>query len=266
MIDAAMPVLQPFILSWNLRNSIQDPSKFTPEEPSIVGTTLGEYPINGWNPYYLEVSREGHKQDVTGRFNNAVSSRPIRSEWERNRVISLPLYSHIQDCDLESLKTIIKNWHYIGIPEDVPCIALAVKCSGFYSDYREAKYITVITIWNDAVARIISLDWFEGPLEDCITPEWYAKNTPLLNIRTAFSKIQDIYKDISWDNKTFSICTIPQCLGNCLRGTKEQASYKPWQFEWKYDDYSELKTDLSLIFSHINTIFSEDRQEVEIYG
>ena len=264
MIEDPLSVLRPFVLSWNLRNSLPDSADF--DEPGVIGACLGEQPIDGWKPYYLEVPRDGHKKDLTGRLNSASGLRALKTEWNRKRVINLPVYAHAQDYDIERLKIIIKNWCDISIPDDIPCIAVAVKCRGFYSDYREAQYVTTLTVWNDAVARIVSLDWFEGPLEDCITPEWYGENTPLLSLKNAVNKIQNIYENLNWDNKRFSIYALPQCLGSCLQGDKAKASYNPWNCKWEYANYADFKPDLSLLLSRIQGIFSEDRQEVEIYG
>ena len=169
-----------------------------------------------------------------------------------------------QDVDIEQLRIVVKNWCNIGIPEDVPCIAVSIKCKGFYSDYREAQYVTVLTIWNDAVARITTLDWFEGPLEDCITPEWYMETTPLMNLETALERIENIYDNTGWENTSFSILTIPTCLGACLGGDREEGAYSLWNHEWKYTDHTDLSSDLSSLLSRVQTLFFEERLECDI--
>jgi hypothetical protein len=233
-----LSVLQPFILSWNLRNILETPSILSPEEFCIIGTDLGEYPIDAWKPLFLETPRDGYK-----------------------KVVSLPIYSHTQNYDVKRLKILIKYWNDIGFPDDIPCLALAVKCRGFYSDYREAQYVTVLIVWSDAVARIISLDWAEGPLEDCITPEWYVESTSLLNLRRAIEKMQRLYKNISWENPSFSIYAIPSCLGNGLHGKIVDSSYPQWNHEWGYTDLTELKDDLTLLFSTIQEIFFNNNEK-----
>lgn len=257
MIHENSSFLHPFILSWNLRNVLPNPSILTPDKFSITGTCLGEYPINGWKPYFLEIPKDGHKQDLSGRFNSAMGTGKKDLEWDPKRTVILPEYSHAQNYDIEQLKTVIKHWDDIGIPEDIPCIAIAVKCDGFHSDFREAQLVTVLVVWNDAVARLISLDWFEGPLEDCITPEWYVKTTSLLNLKSAFFKIEKIYNNISWDNISYSIYTIPMCLGLVLNGKMTKSTYGLWGDEWKFTDFTELNSNLSLLLSEIQEIFSD---------
>jgi len=256
-----LSVLHPFILSWNLRNILERPSMLTPEEFCVIGTGLGEYPIDAWKPLFLETPRDGHKKDIVGRMNSAMGISLENTKWNRNRTINLPIYSHTQNYDVERLKIVIKHWHDIGFPDDVPCLALAIKCRGFYSENREAQYITVLTIWSDAVARIISLDWCEGPLEDCITPEWHIETTPLLHLKSAIEKMQDLHKNMSWNNPSFSIYTIPSCLSNGLHGKMVETSYSLWNQEWGYSNLDELKEDLDVLLHKTLDIFFKNSDE-----
>ena len=222
---------------------------------------MGEYPIDGWGNYFLETPKDEKKMDITGRSNNAVRGGMKPTECNQRRTINLPIYSHMQDLDADDLKIVFRNWSEIGLSDDIPCLALAVKQRGFYSDNREAQYVTVLTVWNDGVARIISLDWFEGPLEDCITPEWYMETTPLLNINEAIDKMRKIHKTTQWDNPIFSVYAIPKCLGNSLKGDVSSDSYALWDSEWNYLDFPRFETDLNEILTKICKIFNYDQQE-----
>ena len=256
-----LSMLRPFILSWNLRNILEKPSMLSSGEFCITGTGLGEYPIDAWKTYFLEVPKCGYKKDLTGRSNYAVGIGMKNTRWNRKRIIALPIYTHSKDPGIEKLKVLIKHWNEICIPDDIPCLAIAVKCHGSYSESREAQSVTVLIIWYDSVSRVISLDWAEGPLEDCITPEWYVETTPLLNLREALGKTRSLYENISWEKTYFSIYTIPSCLGHELQGKKVRASYAQWQHEWRYSNYTELKKDLNLLFSKIWDIFFNDSSE-----
>ena len=205
MIEEDREILTPFVLSWCLRNCTSNPRFVTPEDSAIIGTCSGIYPIDGWKPLYLEVPRDKRKKDITGRFNVATDQESRRMGFNDFRTIKLPVYADIHNFDLDKMRVLIKHWCVIGIPDDIPCISIALKCRGFYSDYREVQYVTVVIIWNDGVGRIVSLDWCEGPLEDCITPEWYIETTPLMNMNEACRRIQNIYENIQWDNPAFSI-------------------------------------------------------------
>ena len=261
MIGNNFPVLRPFILSWNLRNLLTSPSALISGQASITGTHLGEYPIDGWGKYFLETPRNGSKRDISGRSNSGFGIGSEDSKWDQKRTINLPQYSSVQNFDVEQLKIVIKHWRDIGIPDDIPCLAVAIKCRGSYTDNREAQYVTVLAVLNDAVTRIISLDWFEGPLEDCITPEWYMKTTPLLNLKDAIMKTRNLYENLPWNNPSFSIYTIPACPGSCLSGEACNAPYDLWGDGWKYSDYTEFTTDLNLLLSKISDIFSEELPE-----
>ena len=266
MMEDELSVLRPFILSWNLRNVPLDPSNNASNSPGIVGTCSGEYPINGWKPYYIETPCEDYKRDLTGRFNNASDTRSLNTEWIQRRIINLPVYSNNQDFTIDKLRTIIRNWCAIGIPDDIPCIALAVKCNGFYSDFREAQYVTVLLVWSDAVARISSLDWFEGPMDDCTTPEWYMKSTPMMNLNKAIDEMRDVHKNLNWDSPSYSVYSIPQCLVDHNYGERSTTSHDQWNMKWNYTNYSDLQADLDPILSQVHSIFFEGEEEVVING
>lgn len=256
--------IHPFMLSWNIRNNSENISTQFSDSPCITGACLGEYPIDGWIKYFIEIPKYGKKSDITGRSNN---TRPIEDKnvkWNNKRIINLPIYSNIDNYDLNQLEHVIEHWDKIGIPDDVPCLAIAIKCSGFYSEYREAQYVIVLTVWNDGISRITSLDWFEGPLDDCVTPEWYMNNTPLMNLNDAIEKMQQKYEHTSWDNPYFSIYIIPKCLGLDLKGTKSKAPYPQWDFEWKYANYNDFQSDLESILVNVQNFFIKVQQEDEI--
>jgi len=264
VIEDNFSILRPFILSWNLRNILPNPSTLTTDQPTIIGTCLGEYPIDGWGKYFVETPINGHRKDITGRSNNAVSIGLNTTKCNQRRTINFPIYSHIQDFNIDNLKIVFRNWSEIGLSDDIPCLALAVKHRGFYSDYREAQYVTILTVWNDGVARIISLDWYEGPLEDCITPEWYMDTTPLLNLKEALVKMRNIHESTQWANPIFSFYAIPKCLGRCLNGEFSRNSYDLWDYEWKYSDFPKFENDLNVILSKIFEIFFENPLESDV--
>jgi len=217
---------------------------------------LGEHPIDGWETCFLEVPKNGEKKDITGRMNTVSSQGTNSTVWDLKRIVNLPKYRNCKNVNMDYFKTIIKHWNYYQISDDIPVLAIALKCHGNYSDLREAQYISVLLIWNDSVCRIITLEWFEGPLEDCITPEWYLKSTHLLNLELAFKALQDSNKKSNLINPVYSIFLNPLCLGAGLNGQVNESSYKQWGDEWKYRDHSELLQDLDLLFSRIQEIFS----------
>jgi hypothetical protein len=249
-------VLLPFILSWNLRNVVEHMSSVVPESFCITGTDVGEYPIDGWKPLFIEIPVNARKRDIAGRSYHAFGVSLRNTEWDRKRIVILPIYAHSQCADIEKLKIVIRHWIDVFSQDDIPCLALAVKCQGRYSEDRRAQSVSALVIWSDAVSRIISLDWAEGSLEDCVTPEWYIETSPLLNLTAAVEKIQELYENISWEETSFSIHAIPSCLCFDLCGEKVDASNALWQHEWRYVEYAELKDDLNRVLSDIQEIFN----------
>lgn len=260
------PELTPFIISWNLRNICGILPSVDSEEFRVIGTELGKYPIDAWNSYFIEIPANEFKKDIVGRTHQAFGVALKNTKWNSLRVIAMPKYC-IQNKDisngsnadkLEKLKLIIRHWTDAFIPDEIPCVAIAVKCKGYNSDNRELQSVSVLLIWNDSVGRIISFNWTEGPVEDCITPEWYVESTPLLNLRDAICKMQKSYENISWDSPTFSIYTIPSCIGDGIHGKLLENPSTLWEFERRYSEYIGLKTDLDFVLSLIWNLFSEN--------
>lgn len=245
-----------FILSWNLRNLPSLQSIISPETFRITATYPGKFPVDAWKPYFLEIPRYGSKKDIVGRGFRVFNIGMESTGWDYRRIIPIPTYISNKHTNIENLKTIIKHWDNAFIPDDIPCLALAVKTTGYYSDGREAQSVSVLSMWKDAVGRIVSLDWAEGPLEDCPTPEWYIETSPLLNIDCAFRRMQKNYENIpSWEGSVFSIYAIPHCLGHGLQGKKNSTSYEQWKIEWEYDKHTDLRMDLNIILSEIRKNF-----------
>jgi len=256
-------VLLPFILSWNLRNVVEHPSSVVPKNFCITGTDLGEYPIDGWKALFIEIPENTQKKDIVGRYSHAFGIRMGNTEWNNRRIVELPIYVHCRNADLGRLKTVVRHWPDVFIQDDMPCLAVAAKCVGFYSDHREAQYVTVLAVWNDTTARIVSLDWIEGPLEDCVTPEWHVETTPLLNLRESLEKMETLYKHVNWDKTCYAIYTIPTCLGHRLQGKTAETPYAFWGHECGYDEYSLFNDDLNLTLSVVQDVFSNNIREVK---
>lgn len=258
--------LERLVLTWNLRNVAPDGGQGPGLNQGITGFEACHFPIDAWEPCVLSIPRELNEKDIDGRYSNTNEVHNKRSKPTFKRTTLFPVYSAPYNFDISQLKLIIRHWHEISLPEDMPCIAVAVKCQGTYSDGRVGQYITVMTFWHDGVGRILSLDWFEGPIEDCITPEWYINATPPMCLDSVIAKMGSLYKNIPWENAYFSIYSIPQCMGVGLRGERNEAPYPLWNSEWRYISHEELSKDLTKVFQNIRSIFSSDIQEGETNG
>jgi len=175
--------------------------------------------------------------------------------WDIKRTVDLPVYANNKNSNLKIFKLITKHWKDIQIPEEIPVLALATKHHGNYSDTREAQNVNVLLIWNDGVCRIVTLDWFEGPLEDCITPEWYIRATEWLQINPAFEILKRNTQEGNWKNQVFSIYPLPSCLGQGLKGNDRDSPYKCWDIELRYSNYAKFIVDLDSVLSNIRFIF-----------
>ena len=248
-----------FSLIWgSLRNLVDFKIVEIPNEIALVGTTVGEFPVNSFQPIFLEIAKDGKKMDLSGRLGFISAKSNIRITWRSLRIVSLPFYETTKESlNFTCLKPLLKSWQNSFIPEDVPCIALAVNTTGSYCDIREGQRVAVLLIWNDNTARILTLDWFEGPLEDCISPEWYISSSEWLPLERAFEKLENICTcPSSLQNPIYSLFINPPCLGCEFKGDKNEIIGKCWQFEWIYRNQLDLVKDLKSTLRRINKLLS----------
>lgn len=239
----------------NLRNLIDFSSISIPAEISLVGTTLGKFPVDNLHPIYLEVSRNLKKVDISGRLSVPVRDRDINWSWKR--VISLPRYENNNDIGTDCLKKFFEAWKGTLIPEEIPSLALAIKIIGQYSETREGQYVVVLLVWPSYVARILELDWFEGPLEDCITPEWYISTSELMKPSKAFEKMRALCSRTPfWQNPCYIMYSIPECLIESLNGEKREYDRKDWKFEHIYRNHDLLLVDLGSVLEKIENLLA----------
>jgi len=238
MIMSHQEILVPFFLSWNLRNTVNAPAEVITDRFGLIGARPGEYPVDDWEPYFLEIPQNGDiKKDLVGRMNKSYNQELRNARWNLRRIVSLPEYINPGKADLAVLKLIVKHWREFQIPDDIPVLAIAIKCKGNYSDIREAQCIQIILVWNDGTSRITTLEWFEGPLEDCITPEWYIKTSGLLSFEDAVLKMRSVCSKSSWDKPVYSILTLPSNLARGLISEATDSPYKQWNLEMRYHNH-----------------------------
>ena len=263
MSDQGDSELLPFSLTWNIRNIAH--LRFNTEEDDlgIIDSAIGEYPIDSYGNIPLEVPADARRSDVSGRSNFKTIEELEAKEANNSRVIKLPRYSHGNLLDQRQLKLLIRHWSEILLGDNIPCVALATKCRGFYSDQREAQVVNVLAVWSDSTARIMTLEWYEGPLEDCITPEWHFRATPVMNLRNALDKASDPSSNINWEGLCFALYTIPGCLGEGFQVKPRKSPYPSWRNEWPYDNNLLFKKDLETALETVRGLFSVHKSEVE---
>ena len=245
-------------LIWgNLRNLIDFTSIIVPGNISLVGTVLGEFPVNNYHPIYLETPKSFEKFDLSGRKNFSQAYINGNLSWSSRRITSLPKYENDENANNKCLRSILQCWENTLIPEEIPCIALGINVSGYDSDGREGQYVAVLLLWSIRTARILELDWFEGPLEDCITPEWYLKVSELMDLNKAIGKMKTLFKiPPNWENLLFSLYTLPSCIGSSLLTERKESPFVGWKYEWSYYDHQLWMEALLSILEKITSLFT----------
>ncbi len=244
-------------LIWGtLRNLIDFDSIDILQPFSLVGTVQGRFPVDSFHPIFLEIPRNNNKMDISGRSNNIFVSKSNQAQWQKRRIVPLPEFREQKNLNLLSLRNILQYWDQAFIPNEIPCISIATTIKGGYSsEGRIGQYSVVFLIWPNFTARILELDWFEGPLDDCITPEWYIRTSELMTLKNAKKIMSKLHTNPpSWDKSVFSLFTIPSCLSINLHGQKENTDLEGWRCNWTYINYSKFKSDLNLTLGELEKL------------
>jgi len=231
-----------FPLIWgHLRNIVDFENVVIPRSVRLVGTVCGEFPVDAYFPVFLEIAKEHKREDLSGRFNCSGSNAGqalYSNYWHPVRSIPLPLFEVDSDSSMQKLREdysqLLEEWQNSSIPDNLPCAAVSLKIHGNYCDEREAQRIVVLLVYPDCISRLMFLDFFEGAMDDCISPEWYLSVSKLMSIDDAIQKITEISLNQSeWQRARSSISIKPEFLGEILvHGKKEDTSGRPWGFEW----------------------------------
>jgi len=229
-----------------------------------VGTICGEFPVDAYFPVFLEIAKEHKREDLSGRFNCSGSNAGqvlYTNYWHPVRSIPLPLFEVDSGSSMQELREdyqqLLEEWQNSSIPDNLPCAAVSLKFHGNYCDEREAQRIVVLLVYPNRIARLMFLDFFEGAMDDCISPEWYLSVSKLLSLDCAIERISELYLNQSDLQRVHSAISVkPEFLGEVLiHGKKEETSERKWGFEWTFNSQSELVTDVSTLLNEVQSIF-----------
>ncbi|MHA2247952.1 MAG: hypothetical protein ACXADY_23600 [Candidatus Hodarchaeales archaeon] len=241
----------------NLRNII-DFSKFEiPGKIKIIGSVKGEFPVDSYNSCFLEIPLGKAKFNLDGR-RNYLQVKHNQVHWKEIRIIHLPIYiSPTKETPTtEILRAMFKHWKIDLIPEEIPCMAIALKTDGFYTEWREGQLVIVLVIWFDHSCKILELDWYEGAEDDCITPEWYLRSSDLLSLEESLLKLKNLGKNApKWGNQRYSILLNPSCIGGGLKAKIINRDSDTWGKEWQYYNKDTFLLDLGIILKKTRSIF-----------
>jgi len=253
-----------FSLIWgSLRNLIDFEKIEIPGGVRLVGSVPGEFPVDAYFPIFLEVSKDFEREDLSGRFNTVGYSNKQEfydKSWHPTRAVSLPLYEYDPELSVQGLRAgysqLLSGWINSPIPDTLPCAAVAVKTRGNYCDEREAQLIIVLLLWPNNSARLLFLEFFEGAVEDCISPEWYLSVSKLMPISAGMQEMRSMYCHLpKWDRPSSSVSIKPLFLESSLvNGRKENRFESQWKYEWIYDNNDNLPTDMNVLLDDLYTI------------
>ena len=206
----------------------------------------GEFPVvDTWHVLPLEIPEGGSKHDIRGRVIGPLSSYMSAVEWDKSRIVNLPIYKNTQRCQQEILKSVKITEEF---PYDLPVVTVATRYDGDYCDQQRAQAVSVFHVWIDGTAVLLELDWCEGSMEDCSNPEWHLRASPLLPIRDGLGRLRKIcHNPPMWENCCFYLYVIPPFLGSYLLGRGKRMISNVWQLEWGYTQHAEMMEALNQI-------------------
>ncbi len=255
-----------FQLIWgHLRNLIDFENVVIPGSVRLVGTICGEFPVDAYTPVFLEIAKEHRREDLSGRFNcpgSTAGQALYNNYWHPVRTIPLPLFDAEPGLSTQELckgyHQLLKDWHDSCIPDNLPCAAVSLKFHGNYCDEREAQQIVVLIIYPNRTARLLFLDFFEGALDDCISPEWYLSVSKLKSMDAAIQEFRETPMNQCGLQRTYSSILIkPNFLGDILiRGKQNETSLRKWGYEWTYASRHDLTLDLHNLLDELQDLFA----------
>lgn len=179
------------------------------------------------------------------------SSYMSAEEWDKSRIVNLPIYKNTERYQQATLKSIKASKDF---PYGVPVITLATRYDGCYCDQRRAQAVSVFPVWLDGTSILLELDWCEGPIEDCANPEWHLRASPRFPIKDGLDRLRvSCHNPPMWEDCSFYLYLIPSFLGTYLLGRGEKTSIRIWQREWRYTQHPKMVKALNQI---IKTIWS----------
>lgn len=215
----------------------------------IAGIVPGEFPVDAWHPLLLEIPEGGSKACISGRFPGSLGSSVSPVEWDRSRVVNLPMYENTKRCRQETPRSVKALKEF---PHTVPIVTIANRYDGYYCEQRRAQAVSVFAVWNDGASVLLELDWCEGSLEDCVSPEWHLRASSLLPIRDGLDRLRRVCRNSPmWEDCSFYLYVIPPFLGSYLLGRSKRIASKIWQEEWRYSQHAELMDASSQIITTI---------------
>ncbi|MCY3412386.1 MAG: hypothetical protein INQ03_12185 [Candidatus Heimdallarchaeota archaeon] len=244
-------------LIWGKLRNLIDFNEISISEPfSIIGIQQGCFPIDSYQPIFLEVPPTP-KSDISGRSNYNTNSDYYKTKWKTGRIVSLPIYKEGENLKLVELSNILHQWNKSYIPKEIPIISIATTIRGGYSsEGRIGQYSVVLIICPNRTARILELDWFEGPLEDCITPEWYIRTSELMTMLKAIERMREIHKiPPAWDKSVYSLFSIPSKISKSCKGNQDPSEYGVWGKGFSYNFFNDLQINLDKILNKLIEVY-----------
>ncbi len=248
-------------LVWSsLRNILDFEDVYVPCRVALINAERGQFPVDSHTPIFLEIPSEDMKRDLSGRFGHLRLDtwRMLpQQNWSPSRTILLPVYAYDSGLEPTELRhifmSIIRQWNTSLIPDNIACAALAVNCIGNYTDERQAQRCFVLLLWANGSANILDLDWFQGPLEDCISAEWYMHWLRIMTWPTAFDTFKQMISSKSrLTSSRLSVFIKPAWLGDLLSVKREYSENHPeWEYEWVYTDHTRCYEDVVRVLNEL---------------
>ena len=112
--------------------------------------------------------------------------------------------------------------------------------------------VSVFAVHTDGASVLLELDWCEGSLEDCVSPEWHLRASSFLTMKDGLDRFRRVcHNSPMWEDCSFYLYVIPPFLGSYLLSRGKRMTSKIWQEEWSYPKHAELMDASSQVIATI---------------
>ncbi|MGV9169542.1 MAG: hypothetical protein ACOC38_06315 [Promethearchaeia archaeon] len=260
------PLGMQFSLIWgNMRNLIDFTTIRVPSRIRLIGSIPGQFPVDAYYPIFLEEPRDGKRSNLFGRHNhsNRVTWNQLgKPDWKNMRISPLPVYNYEEGIDLETLRHVfpwlVGEWDSSLVPAGIPCSAMAATMRGDYCEGREAQLALVTLLWANGTAKQLKLEWFQGPLDDCVSPEWHLHTSSIISVAQSTHSTRDYIRNApSWSRPSFSLFVNPTCIAEAIvskaEGTRQQ---KGWDYGFYYTDEDDFRAETIRVSEELENMLS----------
>lgn len=219
-----------------------------------------DFPVWTSAPVHVEIPLEGTKRFIIGAFSGSVTEKAATGDFPN--IVKFPVYGK---------QGVVPVTAYDELPisaatqalTKTPLAAIATAVSGVV-DGKLVQAHSVLPLWNDGSAVLVTLDWVEGePAEGTPNPEWYLRASGGVPARLGLQHLHDTSSlPPGATNCRHLVYFSPWVLGARLLDDEGRATkHRIWQREWAFNSAADFSNALGQITRGLMGIDTSNTKE-----